>query len=76
MHKLLFLQHPGVITVDTLLYSTVTLLKLHVLSSELTAKLDPATGQVAEENPDFLKTGNTQHFVKVKTNQTYGNRKR
>lgn len=32
---------------------------------ELTAKLDPATGQVAEENPDFLKTGNAA-FVKVK----------
>ena len=28
-------------------------------------KLDPATGQVAEENPDFLKTGNAA-FVKVK----------
>ena len=40
---------------------------------ELTAKLDPATGQVAEENPDFLKTGNAA-FVKL-NHQTYGNRK-
>tara|TARA_Y100000310_G_scaffold118516_1_gene117387 strand:+ start:34 stop:1320 length:1287 start_codon:yes stop_codon:yes gene_type:complete len=32
---------------------------------ELKAKLDPATGQVAEENPDFLKNGDVA-IVKVK----------
>jgi elongation factor 1-alpha len=32
---------------------------------ELKAKLDPRTGQVAEENPDFLKNGDVA-IVKVK----------
>ena len=32
---------------------------------ELKAKLDPATGQVAEENPDFLKNGDVA-IVKIK----------
>ena len=63
--QIVVLQHPGVITVG---YTPV----FHCHTSqvactflELTAKLDPATGQVAEENPDFLKTGNAA-FVKVK----------
>jgi elongation factor 1-alpha len=32
---------------------------------EIKAKLDPATGQVAEENPDFLKNGDVA-IVKIK----------
>jgi len=33
--------------------------------TELVSKLDPATGQVAEENPDFLKNGDVA-IVKIK----------
>ena len=32
---------------------------------ELSKKLNPSTGQVDEENPDFLKTGNAA-IVKIK----------
>lgn len=63
--QIVVLQHPGVITVG---YTPV----FHCHTSqvactflELTKKLNPATGQVDEENPDFLKTGNAA-IVKVK----------
>ncbi|KZX15198.1 elongation factor Tu [Methanobrevibacter cuticularis] len=63
--QIVVLQHPGVITVG---YTPV----FHCHTSqvactflELTKKLNPATGQVEEENPDFLKTGNAA-IVKVK----------
>ena len=55
--QVVVLQHPGVITVG---YTPV----FHCHTSqtactflELTAKLDPATGQPKEQNPDFIKTG-------------------
>jgi len=63
--QIVVLQHPGVITVG---YTPV----FHCHTSqvactflELSKKLDPKTGQVAEENPDFLKTGDAA-IVKVK----------
>ncbi|MDR0900260.1 MAG: translation elongation factor EF-1 subunit alpha [Methanobrevibacter sp.] len=63
--QIVVLQHPGVITVG---YTPV----FHCHTSqvactflELTQKLNPATGQPEEENPDFLKTGNAA-IVKVK----------
>ena len=63
--QIVVLQHPGVITIG---YTPV----FHCHTSqtactflELSKKLDPATGQVAEENPDFLKTGNAA-IVKIK----------
>ena len=63
--QIVVLQHPGVITVG---YTPV----FHCHTSqvactfvELTKKLDPNTGAVAEENPDFLKTGNAA-IVKVR----------
>ena len=56
--QVVVLQHPGVITVG---YTPV----FHCHTSqvactflELSKKLNPATGAVDEENPDFLKTGN------------------
>ena len=56
--QIVVLQHPGVITVG---YTPV----FHCHTSqvactflELSKKLNPATGAVDEENPDFLKTGN------------------
>jgi elongation factor 1-alpha len=55
--QVVVLQHPGVITVG---YTPV----FHCHTSqtactfiELTAKLDPATGQPEAKNPDFIKTG-------------------
>jgi elongation factor 1-alpha len=55
--QVVVLQHPGVITVG---YTPV----FHCHTSqtactflELTAKLDPATGQPKEKNPDFIRTG-------------------
>jgi len=63
--QIVVLQHPGVITIG---YTPV----FHCHTSqvactflELSKKLDPKTGQVAEENPDFLKTGDAA-IVKVK----------
>jgi len=63
--QIVVLQHPGVITVG---YTPV----FHCHTSqvactflELNKKLNPATGQVEEENPDFLKTGNAA-IVKIK----------
>ncbi|MCL2157156.1 MAG: translation elongation factor EF-1 subunit alpha [Methanobrevibacter sp.] len=63
--QIVVLQHPGAITVG---YTPV----FHCHTSqvactflELSKKLDPKTGQVAEENPDFIKTGDAA-IVKVK----------
>ena len=63
--QIVVLQHPGVITVG---YTPV----FHCHTSqvactflELMQKLNPATGAVDEENPDFLKTGNAA-IVKVR----------
>ncbi|MGL4670446.1 MAG: translation elongation factor EF-1 subunit alpha [Methanobacteriaceae archaeon] len=63
--QIVVLQHPGVITIG---YTPV----FHCHTSqtactflELTKKLNPSTGQVEEENPDFLKTGNAA-IVKLK----------
>lgn len=63
--QIVVLQHPGVITVG---YTPV----FHCHTSqvactflELTKKINPATGQVEAENPDFLKTGDAA-IVKVK----------
>ena len=63
--QVVVLQHPGVITVG---YTPV----FHCHTSqvactflELMQKLNPATGAVDEENPDFLKTGNAA-IVKIK----------
>ena len=63
--QVVVLQHPGVITVG---YTPV----FHCHTSQvactfvdLMQKLNPATGAVSEENPDFLKTGDAA-IVKIK----------
>ena len=63
--QVVVLQHPGVITVG---YTPV----FHCHTSqtactfiELTAKLDPATGQPKTKNPDFIKTGDAA-IVEIK----------
>ncbi|MDR3063114.1 MAG: translation elongation factor EF-1 subunit alpha [Methanobrevibacter sp.] len=51
------LQHPGVITVGYTPVFHCHTAQVACTFLELSKKLDPRTGQVAEENPDFLKTG-------------------
>jgi len=51
------LQHPGVITIGYTPVFHCHTAQVACTFLELSKKLDPRTGQVAEENPDFLKTG-------------------
>ena len=59
------LQHPGVITVGYTPVFHCHTAQVACTFMELQKKLDPATGQIKEENPDFLKTGDAA-FVVVK----------
>ncbi|GAB4314894.1 MAG: translation elongation factor EF-1 subunit alpha [Methanobacteriaceae archaeon] len=63
--QIVVLQHPGVITVGYTPVFHCHTAQVACTFLELQKKLDPATGQVKEENPDFLKTGDAA-FVKVK----------
>ncbi|MDO5851400.1 MAG: translation elongation factor EF-1 subunit alpha [Methanobacteriaceae archaeon] len=55
--QIVVLQHPGVITVGYTPVFHAHTAQVACTFLELNTKLDPATGQVKEENPDFLKTG-------------------
>ncbi len=63
--QIVVLQHPGVITVGYTPVFHCHTAQIACTFLELQKKLDPATGQVKEENPDFLKTGDAA-FVVVK----------
>jgi elongation factor 1-alpha len=63
--QIVVLQHPGVITVGYTPVFHCHTAQVACTFLELQKKLDPATGQVKEENPDFLKTGDAA-FVVVK----------
>jgi elongation factor 1-alpha len=63
--QIVVLQHPGVITVGYTPVFHCHTAQVACTFLELQKKLDPATGAVKEENPDFLKTGDAA-FVKVK----------
>ena len=56
--QIVVLQHPNVITVGYTPVFHCHTSQVACTFTELTRKLDPTTGAVAEENPDFLKTGN------------------
>ncbi len=56
--QVVVLQHPGVITVGYTPVFHCHTAQVACTFIELSKKLNPATGEVAEENPDFLKTGN------------------
>ncbi|MDR2624311.1 MAG: translation elongation factor EF-1 subunit alpha [Methanobrevibacter sp.] len=58
------LNHPGVITIGYTPVFHCHTAQVACTFLELSKKLDPRTGQVAEENPDFLKTGDAA-IVKV-----------
>lgn len=59
------LQHPGVITVGYTPVFHCHTAQVACTFLEISAKLDPKTGDVAEKNPDFIKTGDAA-IVKVK----------
>ncbi|WP_461461962.1 translation elongation factor EF-1 subunit alpha [Methanobrevibacter sp.] len=63
--QIVVLQHPGVITVGYTPVFHCHTAQIACTFLELTSKLNPSTGQVDEENPDFLKTGNAA-IVKVR----------
>ena len=63
--QIVVLQHPGVITVGYTPVFHCHTAQVACTFLELQKKLDPATRQVKEENPDFLKTGDAS-FVVVK----------
>ena len=63
--QIVVLQHPGVITVGYTPVFHCHTAQIACTFMELSKKLNPATGQVDEENPDFLKTGNAA-IVKVR----------
>ncbi|MCK9150435.1 translation elongation factor EF-1 subunit alpha [Methanobacterium alcaliphilum] len=63
--QIVVLQHPGVITVGYTPVFHCHTAQVACTFLELSQKMNPATGQVEEENPDFLKTGNAA-IVKVK----------
>ncbi|MDR2831049.1 MAG: translation elongation factor EF-1 subunit alpha [Methanobrevibacter sp.] len=58
------LNHPGVITIGYTPVFHCHTAQVACTFLELSKKLDPRTGQVADENPDFLKTGDAA-IVKV-----------
>ena len=62
--QIVVLQHPGVITVGYTPVFHCHTSQVACTFTELSKKINPATGQVEEENPDFLKTGNSA-FVKI-----------
>ncbi|WP_295721705.1 translation elongation factor EF-1 subunit alpha [uncultured Methanobrevibacter sp.] len=63
--QIVVLQHPGVITVGYTPVFHCHTAQIACTFLELNKKLNPSTGQVDEENPDFLKTGNAA-IVKVR----------
>ncbi|MBU4547196.1 MAG: translation elongation factor EF-1 subunit alpha, partial [Euryarchaeota archaeon] len=63
--QIVVLQHPGVITIGYTPVFHCHTAQVACTFLELVNKMNPATGQVEEENPDFLKTGNAA-IVKVK----------
>jgi elongation factor 1-alpha len=63
--QVVVLQHPGVITVGYTPVFHCHTSQVACTFTELTKKVNPATGEVAEEKPDFLKTGNAA-FVKIR----------
>lgn len=61
--QIVVLQHPGVITVGYTPVFHCHTAQVACTFMELQKKLDPSTGQVKEESPDFLKTGDAAYVV-------------
>ena len=63
--QIVVLQHPGVITVGYTPVFHCHTSQVACTFTELVKTLNPSTGQVEKENPDFLKTGNAA-IVKIR----------
>ncbi len=63
--QIVVLQHPSALTVGYTPVFHVHTAQVACHFTELVKKIDPKTGQVSEENPQFLKTGDVA-VVKVK----------
>ena len=63
--QVIVLQHPGVITVGYTPVFHCHTAQVACMITELKKKLDPASGGVKEENPDFIKTGDAA-IVQIK----------
>ncbi|BDC36245.1 MAG: translation elongation factor EF-1 subunit alpha [Candidatus Methanoliparum thermophilum] len=68
--QIVILQHPTAITVGYTPVIHCHTAQVACTFLELQKKLDPRTGQVAEENPDFLKTGDAA-IVKLKPTRPF-----
>jgi len=68
--QVVILQHPTAITVGYTPVVHCHTAQVACTFVELQKKLDPKTGQVAEENPDFLKTGDAA-IVKLKPTRPF-----
>ena len=62
--QIMVLNHPSVITVGYTPVFHIHTAQIACRFEALLKKLDPKTGQVKEENPDFLKTGDAA-IVKI-----------
>ena len=63
--QIVVLQHPGVITVGYTPVFHCHTSQVACKFTELVKTLNPSTGEVEQENPDFLKTGNAA-IVKIR----------
>lgn len=63
--QIVVLQHPSALTVGYTPVFHIHTAQIACQFTELIKKIDPKTGQVKEENPDFLKTGDVA-FVKIR----------
>ncbi|RMF55154.1 translation elongation factor EF-1 subunit alpha [Candidatus Woesearchaeota archaeon] len=66
--QIVVLNHPSVITVGYTPVFHIHTAQVACQITEITSKLDPATGQVVQEKPDFIKNGDAA-IVKIKPTQ-------
>ncbi len=63
--QIIVLNHPSVISKGYTPVFHIHTAQIAATITEIVKKLDPKTGQVAQENPDFIKTGDAA-IIKVK----------
>ncbi|MBI4170550.1 MAG: translation elongation factor EF-1 subunit alpha [Candidatus Aenigmarchaeota archaeon] len=63
--QIIVLNHPSVISKGYTPVFHIHTAQIAATITEITKKLDPKTGQVAQENPDFIKTGDAA-IIKIK----------
>ncbi len=65
--QIIVLQHPTVITVGYTPVFHAHTAAVACRFEKILAKIDPKTGQVVQENPDYIKTGDAARIVAVPT---------